>query len=87
MPRYLLPATVPLLVLAAATLEPLRAWLVARLAPGRPVAGAALAALAAALVLLPSLALDRALWTDPARAPMPSPTASSTCSAGRRATA
>ncbi len=73
MPRYLLPATVPLLVLAAATLEPLRAWLVARLAPGRPAAGAVLAALAAALVLLPSLALDRALWTDPARAAMPEP--------------
>jgi hypothetical protein len=71
MPRYLLPATVPLLVLAAATLERLRAGVVARLAPTRPAVGAALAALAAALVLAPSLVLDRALWTDPPRAAMP----------------
>ena len=73
MPRYLLPATPPLLVLAAAAFERLRAGLVARVTPGRPAVGGMAAALAGALVLAPSLVLDRALWTDPPRAAMPGP--------------
>jgi dolichyl-phosphate-mannose-protein mannosyltransferase len=73
MPRYLLPATAPLLVLAAATFERLRSWLVARVAPSRPAVGSAAAALAGALALAPSLVLDRAFWTDPPRAAMPAP--------------
>lgn len=72
MPRYLLPAAVPLLVLAAATLSELVGWLGVRLRPAaadRPAPW--LAAAATVLVLLPALRFDRLLWTDPARAPMP----------------
>jgi hypothetical protein len=72
MPRYLLPATVPLLVLAAATLDRLLAWPFPSIAPTRPRAGAALTA-AAVLALVPSLQIDRALWTDPPRAAIPEP--------------
>jgi hypothetical protein len=68
MPRYLLPAAVPLLVLAAATLEALTSRFAAR---ERTRLG--LTAVAAVLALLPALRLDRALWTDPPRAQMPEP--------------
>jgi 4-amino-4-deoxy-L-arabinose transferase-like glycosyltransferase len=72
MPRYLLPAAVPLLVLAAGALD----WLVTRLVAWTPAATREharpwLTAAAAVLVLLPALRFDRALWTDPARAAFP----------------
>jgi len=72
MPRYLLPAAVPLLVLAAGTLD----FLVTRVLSWTPEAARDrarpwLTAAAAVLVLVPALRLDRALWTDPARAAMP----------------
>ena len=72
MPRYLLPAAVPLLVLAAGALD----WLVTRLLAWTPETARErrrpwLTAAAAVLVLLPALRLDRALWTDPARAAIP----------------
>jgi len=74
MPRYLLPAAVPLLVLAAGTLDVLLTALLARAAAtARERARPGLTAAAAVLVLLPALSLDRALWTDPARAAMPEP--------------
>jgi len=74
MPRYLLPAAVPLLVLAAHGLDALAGRLAAW-APGRSQerARAAITAALAALALLPALRLDRALWTDPARAAIPGP--------------
>jgi len=74
MPRYLLPAAVPLLVLAAGALESL----VTRACAWAPEAARErtrpwLTAAAAVLVLVPALRLDRALWTDPARAAIPEP--------------
>jgi hypothetical protein len=73
-PRYLLPAAVPLLALAALALDGLVARLAA-LVPeaARERARPGFAAAAAVLLLLPALRLDRALWTDPARAAMPPP--------------
>jgi hypothetical protein len=74
MPRYLLPAAVPLLVLAAGTLDSLVTRLLARTsAAGQERARPWLTAVAAVLVLFPALRLDRALWTDPARAAIPEP--------------
>jgi hypothetical protein len=72
MPRYLLPAAVPLLVLAAAALDELASRLCARAptATREQVSGWVLAA-AAVLSLVPALRFDRLLWTDPAQAPMP----------------
>ena len=72
MPRYLLPAAVPLLVLAAGALDAL----VTRLAAWWPESRRErvrpwLTAAAAILVLIPALRFDRALWTDPAQAAMP----------------
>jgi hypothetical protein len=74
MPRYLLPAAVPLLVLAAGTLDVLLTRLLAW-APeaARERARPWLTAAATVLMLLPALRLDRALWTDPARAAIPEP--------------
>jgi Dolichyl-phosphate-mannose-protein mannosyltransferase len=71
-PRYLLPGTVPLLVLAAATFERLLAWCSERvpLLRGRD-ARAVLRALAVVATLLPALRLDQAFWTDPSRAALP----------------
>jgi hypothetical protein len=74
MPRYLLPASVPLLVLAAGTLD----FLLSRVAAQTPEVAREralrwLTATAAVLVLLPALRLDRALWTDPSRAAIPEP--------------
>lgn len=72
MPRYLLPAAVPLLVLAAAALDELASRLAARVGRRDPARVAPwLTAAAAVLVLLPALRFDRLLWTDPSRAPMP----------------
>jgi hypothetical protein len=74
MPRYLLPASVPLLVLAAGTLDGLLCRVAARApAAARERALRWLTAVAAVLVLLPALHLDRALWTDPPRAAIPAP--------------
>jgi hypothetical protein len=74
MPRYLLPTAVPLLALAAGTLDALVGRLAALVAEGaRERARLGLLAAAAVLALLPALRLDRALWTDPARAAMPAP--------------
>ena len=74
MPRYLLPASVPLLVLAAGTLEWLSSGAAHRLPASAPRwAGEGLRATLVLLVLLPALRFDRALWTDPSRAPMPGP--------------
>jgi hypothetical protein len=74
MPRYLLPGTVPLLVLAAATLVRLSTWLAERLRGlGRPGVREGLTAAASVLALLPALQIDRALWTDPTRAAIPEP--------------
>jgi len=68
LPRYLLFASVPLLVLAAWAL--VRA--VDRATRGRSEAARnAALALAALAALLPSLRFDHALWTDPPRAPLP----------------
>jgi hypothetical protein len=72
MPRYLLPASVPLLVLAAGTLDGLLCRIAAPEA-ARERALRCLTAAAAVLVLLPALRLDRALWTDPPRAAIPAP--------------
>jgi Dolichyl-phosphate-mannose-protein mannosyltransferase len=74
MPRYLLPAAVPLLVLAAGTADRLASRLAAWATEGaheRTRAG--LSAAIAVVVLLPALRLDHALWTDPARAALPAP--------------
>jgi dolichyl-phosphate-mannose-protein mannosyltransferase len=74
MPRYLLPASAALLVLAAGALLRLWSWAAGRLPAGTPrVAREGLLAIAVVLVLLPSLRLDRVLWTDPSRAAMPGP--------------
>jgi hypothetical protein len=69
-PRYLLFATVSLL--------PLSAWgfvvvadFAGRSFPAGSVLRRAAAAAGLALVLLPALRFDRALWTDPAEAPLP----------------
>lgn len=69
-PRYLLFTTVSLL--------PLSAWGFVALAdrlgrhlPDRGPVRAALAAAGLVLVLLPALHFDRALWSDPAQAPLP----------------
>jgi hypothetical protein len=72
MPRYLLPAAVPLLVLAAGTLDAL----VTRLLAWAPEAARErtrpwLTVATLVLALFPALRLDRALWTDPARAAIP----------------
>jgi hypothetical protein len=72
MPRYYLPAAVPLLVLAAGTLERAVALLAARFPePQQPRLRAALAVVLGLVVLVPALRLDRDLWTDPSRAAMP----------------
>jgi hypothetical protein len=76
MPRYLLPAALPLLVLAAWALDQLADRLADRLAPRAPEASRGrlrlgLTAAATVMALLPALRLDRALWTDPARAAIP----------------
>jgi hypothetical protein len=74
MPRYLLPASVPWLVLAAGTFERLLSLLVERLpALWRSSARVALAGAATLAVLLPALRLDQALWSDPPRAALPEP--------------
>lgn len=74
MPRYLLPAAVPLLVLAAGTLDSLLSRLLARASAARQErARPWLSAAAAVLVLVPALRFDWALWTDPARAALPEP--------------
>ena len=74
MPRYLLPAAVPLLVLAAGAADRLATRLAAWAAEAtRERTRAWLSTAIAVLVLLPALRLDRALWTDPARAAMPAP--------------
>ena len=73
MPRYLLPASVPLLVLAAATLDRLLLWIGPWLASPRTGVREGLTAAATVLVLLPSMQVDRALWTDPPRAAIPEP--------------
>jgi dolichyl-phosphate-mannose-protein mannosyltransferase len=69
-PRYLLFTTVPLVALAGwgfvATFDLLHARL---LAPG--ARAGPWAALALALLLVPALRFDLALWTDPSRAPFP----------------
>ncbi len=74
MPRYLLPASVPLMVLAAGTLDAALAPFAARLAGGKYArARAFLTVAASVLLLLPALRVDRAFWTDPARAAIPEP--------------
>jgi hypothetical protein len=73
MPRYLLPAAVPLLVLASATLERLASRLAELLRIEGGAARAGLAAATALAALVPALSLDRALWTDPAQAALPGP--------------
>jgi 4-amino-4-deoxy-L-arabinose transferase-like glycosyltransferase len=74
MPRYLLPASAPLLVLAASALVRLASWAADQLPPSAPrPAREGLLAIAAVLVLLPALQLDRAFWTDPSRAAIPGP--------------
>lgn len=74
MPRYLLPAAVPLLVLAAGTLDGLLARLAALASEaGRERTRLWLTAAATVLVLLPALRVDHALWTDPSRAAIPEP--------------
>ena len=74
MPRYLLPASVPLLVLAAGALVRLASWAAERLpASARPLAREGLLAFALVAALLPALRLDRAFWTDPSRAAIPAP--------------
>jgi len=74
MPRYLLPASVPLLVLAAGTLDGLVSRVVARVPEAaRERTRLWLTAGAVVLVLLPALRLDRALWTDPSLAAIPAP--------------
>ena len=68
LPRYLLFGSAPFLVLGAWAL----CHLVDRATTGRPGAfRSAALAVAAAAVLIPSLRFDLALWTDPARAPLP----------------
>jgi hypothetical protein len=68
LPRYLLFGSVPFLVLGAWAL----CQLVDRATTGRSGAfRSAALAVAAAVVLIPSLRFDFALWTDPPRAPLP----------------
>jgi len=74
MPRYLLPASAPLLALAAGALV----WLISAAAERLPAAAPryardGLLAIAAVLVLMPALRLDHAFWTDPSRAAIPGP--------------
>jgi hypothetical protein len=69
-PRYLLFTTIPLLPLSAWGFVALADLAGTRVRAGR-TARAALAAAGLALVLLPALRFDLALWTDPARAPFP----------------
>jgi 4-amino-4-deoxy-L-arabinose transferase-like glycosyltransferase len=69
-PRYLHFVAVPALVLAAHALVSLVELVLARRGLSAFARGAVLAA-AAAAVLVPSLANDVRLWTDPRRAPMP----------------
>ncbi len=71
-PRYLLPAAVPLLTLAAGMLD----GLLTRLLAWAPEAAREkkrpwLTAVAVVLVLIPALRIDAALWTNPSRAAMP----------------
>jgi hypothetical protein len=67
-PRYLLPATVPFLVLCATALRDVMDWLRSRLRFRALVPAGA--ALAVALVA-PAARLDWHLWFDPAAAPLP----------------
>jgi len=70
MPRYYLPAAVPLVLLAAAAVDRAAAWAASRWRePAR--AHAWLAAAFAFAALVPALRFDAALWTDPARAGFP----------------
>ena len=66
-PRYLLPATVPALVLAASAADAGLTWAAAW--KGR--AGQAAAAIALVVASAPALRFDWMLWTDPSRAPLP----------------
>lgn len=69
-PRYLLFTTVSLLPLAAWGFVALAAAAGRFLPASRPLR-AMLAAAALAAALVPALRFDRALWTDPTRAPLP----------------
>jgi hypothetical protein len=69
-PRYLLFTTVPMLPLAAYGLVAAADAVRTRLALGRTTTALMAAALLAA-ALWPALRFDHALWTDPARAPLP----------------
>jgi len=70
MPRYYLPAAVPLLLLAAAAVDR-AAVLAASRWRDADRAHAWLAGALALAALVPALRFDRELWTDPAHAPMP----------------
>ena len=69
-PRYLLFTTVSLLPLSAWGLVAL-ADLVGRHIHAGSIVRGALAAVGLTLVLVPAVRFDRALWTDPAQAPLP----------------
>ena len=69
-PRYLLFTTVALLPLSAWGFVALADRLGRHVPASRPVRGALVAA-GLVLVLLPALRFDRALWSDPAQAPLP----------------
>jgi hypothetical protein len=69
-PRYLLFTTVSLLPLSAWGFIALADWMGRHVPASRPVR-AALVAASLVLVLLPALRFDRALWSDPAQAPLP----------------
>ncbi len=72
MPRYYLPAAVPLLVLAAAAVDAAASRLAEWSSePLRRQASTALAVVLALAALVPALRLDADLWNDPARAAIP----------------